>query len=162
MRLIIFCLFIPSICLSQQNINAEQFFKLGLSSLEQVEKPSGGKVNFPWIDQYEFRTETQDFDMNEQEYMIRVSPSTGKIRKAQKALYDELRNAPDVEGQEIYCDLVLSLHIDWLSLYILYEHKKIMDELVLILQDKQAIYEKMAGTYEFDPGKTGESANGKE
>lgn len=153
MRLFIFFLLLPSICLAQQTINAEQFFALGLSGLEQVAKPNGRKVRFPWIDQYEFRTETRDFDLDKQEYTFRVSPSTAKIRKAQKAFYEELKNAPALEEQEIYCDLLLSLHIDWLSLFMLNEHKSVWHERAVILQDKQTLYDKMGGTDDFDPEK---------
>ena len=150
MRLLIFCLFLPSICLSQQSINAEQFFALGLSDYQETEKLAVEKVNFSWIDQYEFRMETRDFDLDQQEYTFRLSPSTAKIRNAQKAFYEEMVKTPDFDRQEIYCDLVLSLHLDWLSLFILNEHQGILDDLVVILTDKQSIYEKMAGTYEFD------------
>ena len=153
MRLSIFFLLLPFVCLSQQTITAEQFFFLGLSNFEAIEKTAGERVNFPWIDRYELRTETSDFDFDKQEYTFRVSPSTAKIRSAQKAYYEAMRNAPDFEGQEIYCDLVLSLHIDWLSLFILQENQSILDDLAVILNDKQTIYERMAGTYEFDPEK---------
>ena len=150
MRLFFLFFLFPVCCLSQQTINAEQFFALGLSKYQEAEKPVVKKVNFPWIDRYEFRTETRDFDLDEQEYTFRVSPSTAKIRSAQKAYYEEMRNAPDFDGQEIYCDLILSLHMDWLSLFILNENKSVMDELLVILNDKHSIYEKMMGTYEFD------------
>ena len=153
MRLSIFFLLLPFICLSQQTINAEQFFALGLSGYREAERPAGENVNFPWIDQYDFRTETRDFDLDKQEYTFRVSPSTAKIRNAQKALYEEFRNAPDLDGQEIYCDYILSLHTDWLALFILNENISAMNELVVILNDKQTIYERMVGTYEFDPEK---------
>ncbi len=153
MRLIIFCLFLPCICFSQQTINATQFFDNGLAGFVQAEKTTGKKVNFPWIDQYELRTETRDFDLGKQEYTLRVSPSSGKIRKAQKAFYEELINAPDFDAQEIFCDLALVLQDDWLSLFILNENQSVMDELVVILKDKQTIYERMMGTYEFNPQK---------
>lgn len=153
MRLSIFFLLLPFVCLSQQTITAEQFFSLGLSNFESIENTAGKRVSFPWIDRYELRTETSDFDFDKQEYTFRVSPSTAKIRSAQKAYYEAMRNAPDFEGQEIYCDLVLSLHIDWLSLFILQENQSILDDLAVILNDKQTIYERMAGTYEFDPEK---------
>jgi len=153
MRLSIFFLLLPSICLSQQTINAEQFFILGLSNFKQIEQTTGSEVDFPWIEQYEFRTETHDFDLAQQEYTVRLSPSTAKIRNAQKAYSEIIRNTPDFEGQEIYCDYVSSLHSDWLSLFILQENRSILNELSILLNDKQSIYEKMLGSYEFDPEK---------
>ena len=153
MRLIFFYLLIPYLCFSQPAINAEKFFSQGLTGFQQDVKTSNERVKFPWIEQYDFRTETSDFEFDRQEYTFRVAPSTRKIRNAQQALYREMRNAPDIEGQEILCDLVLDLHNDWLTLFILHENKKILDELVVILADKQTVYEKMVGTFEFDPQK---------
>lgn len=150
MRLSILLLLIPSVCLSQQTINAEQFFALGLSGYQEAEGVAREKVNFPWIDKYEFRTETHDFDTGKQEYTFRLAPSTAKIRKAQKAYYEEMLNAPDIEAREIYSDLILTLHLDWLSLYILNETQSALDELAVVLNDKKTVYERLAGTYEFD------------
>lgn len=153
MRLLIFYLLLPSICFSQSSIDAEQFFDFGKSQFEQSEKSELEPLYFPWINQYELRTESRDFDFDSQEYTFRLSPSTGKIRKAQKAYYEQMKNAPDFEGQENYCDLLLTLHIDWLNLFILQEQRNIKDELVAILNDQQTIYERMVGTLEFDPQK---------
>ncbi|MEL6671174.1 MAG: hypothetical protein AAFR61_03250 [Bacteroidota bacterium] len=153
MRLILFCLFIPSLCLAQQPINAEQFFLRGLEKEAPADQVMDQKISFPWIDEVEVRTETDEFDFDRQEYLLRLSPSTAGIRKAQKSLYQELKNAPDIEGQEIYCDRVLALHVDWLTLYILRERENKLEEQAAILRDKQTIYERMAGTLEFDPKK---------
>lgn len=150
MRLFILFMLVPTLCLSQESINADQFFLQGLSTFERTDRPIREKVYFPWVDQYEVRTETRDFDFNSQEYSIRVSPSTGRIRNAQKAYYEGLINTPDFDEQEIYCDLVTSLHEDWLTLFILTENQKLLEDLQVILQDKQTIYERMVGTYEFE------------
>ena len=153
MRLTIFYILIPYLCFSQPTINAEQFFSQGLTSFEQATTSANENVKFPWIEQYELRTETSDFEFDRQEYTFRVAPSTRKIRNAQQALYNTMKNAPDADGQEIFCDLVLDLHSDWLTLFILNENKKVMDQLAIILADKQTVYEKMVGTLEFDPQK---------
>ncbi len=151
MRLIFCCLFFPFFCLSQQTINADTFFSMGLSDLDSLEKTTQRNVNFPWIEEYQIRTETDEFDFDRQEYTVRVAPSTSKIRKAQKALYDEMRNAPDVDGQEIYCDKVLTLHLDWLKIFILNENKTVLDQLAVVLKDKQTVYERMVGSLDFNP-----------
>lgn len=153
MRLSIFFLFSPLICFAQQTIGAEQFFARGLSNFKQIEKSAGEAINFPWVDKYEFRTETRDFDLKEQEYTFRLSPNSAKIRNAQKAYYEEMRNAPDLDGQEIYCDYISSLHLDWLSLFFLTERQEALNKLLVVLNDKQVTYEKMMGTNEFDPEK---------
>jgi hypothetical protein len=153
LRLILLLILFPFFCHSQQTIDADAFFNLGLAKFEKVEKSERGEMNFPWIEQYEIRTETRDFDLDRQEYTFRISPSTNRKRKAQKALYELMRDAPDFQAQEIYCDLLLTLHFDWLSLYVLNENKSILDTLTVVLNDKQTVYSKMAGTYDFDPQK---------
>ena len=151
MRLIFLCLLLPGFAFSQQTLNAEQFFALNLSDQNKAGSPIREAINFPWIDRYELRTETHDFDLDQQEYTLRLSPSSRKIRKAQKALYETKRHSPDFDGQEIYCDFLLALHLDWLSLFILSEQQSVMDKLLVLLNDKQTIYLKMAETLEFDP-----------
>ena len=153
MRLSVFFLLLPSICFAQQTIDAEQFFATGLAGFEQMEKPAGEKVHFPWIEKYDVRTETRDFDAGKQEYTFRLSPVTPGMRKAQKSLYEEMRNAPDVDGMEIRCDRALTLHEDWLTLFMLRESERAMNEWAVVLKDKQTILEKMVGTLDFDPEK---------
>lgn len=153
MRLLAIFLLLPFISFGQERITSDQFFEMGLSTFKQAERPPMEKIHFPLIDKYEVRTETRDFNLEKQEYTFRVSPSTPKIRKAQKSMYTQLYNAPDFDEQEYYCKLKMSLHLDWLSLYILHKNKSILNELNVVLNDKQSVYEKMAGTYDFDPEK---------
>lgn len=153
MRLIFFFLLFPFCALTQQTIDADLFFVTGLSTFQKSEQADRENINFPWIDRYEFRTESRDFELDRQEYTVRVTPSTSKIRKAQKALYNDLVNVPDFEEQEMRCDHFYDLHIDWLSLFILNEQKNILDGMEILIADKESIYKKMIGTYEIDPQK---------
>jgi len=153
MRFIILCLLLPCIGLAQQTLNAEAFFLLGQNTDPNAETTYGDDVKFPWVRQYDLRTETRDFDFDKQEYTFRVSPSTAKIRKAQKALYEELRNIPNFDEQEVYCDQILTQNLDWLTLHAVQESKNVFEKLSIILSDKQTIYERMASTYQFDPQK---------
>ncbi len=150
MRLIIIIIFLPIYAWSQGTIDADDFFRNGLSNYKQTEKQKVENVNFPWINRYEFRTETRDFDFEKQEYTFRLSPSTPSIRNAQKLYYEEMSNAPDFEGDEIYCNQLHNVHTDWLELFIISEHQRLLDDLRTIIEDKQSIYEKMIASYEID------------
>lgn len=44
----------------------------------------------PWIDRMEFRTETRDWELVQQEYQFRLRPNTPKVRKYQKQVYQDL------------------------------------------------------------------------
>ncbi len=107
-------------------------------------------VYFPWIEEYEFRTETNDFDFQEQEYVLRLSPSTARKRKAQARLYSLLQARPDVELQAAFCDKSAQVHADWLSLYIIDIQLKQLDALNKNLEDRSRVYEKYMGIYKFD------------
>lgn len=150
MRVFTLLLLWPSFVLSQSTIDAEQFFAIGLSKFERLGSGIHEEVKFSWVDKYELRTETRDFDLDQQEYSFRLSPSTRKIRNAQKAYYQDLRDAPDFKEQETYCEYLLSLQSDWLALYMIEEHMKALHELSLIMDDKKTIYDRMAGSYDFD------------
>lgn len=150
MRFFIVILFLPVFCHSQQTIDTEQFLMQRGAATVSPDAPIRDKVYFPWINEFEIRTETRDFDVNSQEYTLRLSPSTRRVRNAQKAFYEELAYAPDFDGQERYCELMTILHQDWLSLYILTENLQVMEDMMAVLADKQIIYERMAGTYQVE------------
>ena len=134
------------LCKGQENLNSATFFRNATSQLDQLQLQGFGtkeEVNFPWIEQYEFRTETRDFDIGDQEYTIRVSPSTPKKRQAQKALYEHYANAPQFENQEFRCDVFLDIHTDWTSLYLIEENILLLEKLVVIYEDKELVFQKM-------------------
>lgn len=149
-RILVLLLVFPYLSVAQTTINAEQFFDRGFSLLGTATKLESKNVRFPWIEEYELRSETRDFDFDQQEYTFRISPSTVKKRQAQKALAEHFDNVPDFEYQEMLCKHTLSLHLDWLSLYLITENNRILTALSQVLTDKQVVYEKMAGAYDFD------------
>lgn len=150
MRIVLILILFPFLVIAQQTIDADQFLAIGISSFQRIEKTSRKDIKFPWIEQYEFRTETRDFELDQQEYTIRISPSTSKIRKAQKALYQQMKETPDFDSDAVFCDFLLSLQYDWLSLFMHNEQRIVLEQLAIVLDDKQTIYERMAGTFDFD------------
>ena len=92
-----FLLFLPSYCLSQSVIDAEEFFKLGQERFQEYSNSYNPDLNLHWINEYQFRTETRDFRSVRQEYSVRLSPTTPKIRKTQKRYFNHLRNVPDFD-----------------------------------------------------------------
>lgn len=133
-----------------QNIDADAFFQMGLQQLPALRAAEAKKVSFPWMEEYELRTETDEFSFPEQEYLLRLSPTSPGKRKALKAFSNHLNNAPDFEGMEQRCDIWQSLHRDWLALYIIDQESKLLEALQAIFDDKQAVYSKMAGSYDID------------
>ena len=143
---------------AQQNINTQTFFNKGLEELKDQTSTSPhssikSPLKFPWIEEYQLRTESRDFKLREQEYTFRISPSNFKKRKALKDLSKHLYQKPDFERQEIYCDGIADLYADWLGLYLIQENLQILANLNQILEDEQKVYEKMLGALEVDLNK---------
>lgn len=131
---------------AQNSIDSEAFFRNAASQLDkwQVEtSTTNQQVSFPWIEQYEFRTETRDFNIEEQEYTLRVSPNTPNKRKAQQVLYDHYARMPQFEVQQLRCDAYLDFHVDWTSLYLIEENIKLLQQLTSIYEDKDLVFQKM-------------------
>jgi len=101
-------------------------------------------VGFPLIEEYDIRTETQRFDLERQEYTLRIKPSTPKIRKAQLALYEQMGNAPDIKSWEDRCERSYDAHRDWLKLYSIRAQISHVSALSSILDDRETVYERLA------------------
>lgn len=140
----------PVISFAQDVIDSYDFFKVGLESSSSRIPASLLDISFPWIEQYEFRTETEDFNLNKQEYLFRVSPSNPAKRKAQKEIFDWIKNTPDFKLIEENCENWKKTHEDWLNLYLIEAEIRRIEDLSLVLQDRQRIYEKMIGSYDFE------------
>lgn len=106
-------------------------------------------VNFPLIEKYEIRTETDEMEFERQEYGFRVSPSTRQKRKAQKDIYNHLINKPDFEREEIKCANKIEANIDWLYLY--YYHRKLalITDLEVIYRDRQVVLQQELGSLQY-------------
>ncbi len=135
---------------SQQKVDSDVFLESNLNALQQESETLGSDLNFPWINEIELRTETRDFDLDKQEYTLRVRPSTPMIRKAQKALNLHYRSDPNENALEFYDDFVLDLYLDWISIFLISEEHKLLSELELVLKDKKLILERQMGIYNID------------
>ena len=104
----------------------------------------------PWIENYELRTETRDFDLDKQEYTFRFSPSTRRKYKAQTALYRHQELAPDFDGQETICDALAQRYDDWLELYLIDRETDLLARLELVLNDRATVLSRLAGSLDFE------------
>ncbi|SEQ05593.1 hypothetical protein [Neolewinella agarilytica] len=143
----------PSVdLLAQDVIDATDFFQIGQEAENGLaaEKHSISSSRMPWIEEYELRTETRDFDIDRQEYTFRVSPSTGRKRRALTALYNHQERAPDFEAQESSCDDLADRYYQWLVLYLMDRELDILNRLKVVLDDRQLVLSRQAGNLDFD------------
>jgi len=135
----------------QRTISTTEFFNLGTQEVGVSNNSSQSKSpKMPWVEEYEFRTETRDFDFEQQEYTFRMSPSTGRIRRALTALYDHQEVVPDFDALESQCDDLAERYATWLELYLIDREKSILAQLKTILNDRQLVLNRQAGSLDFD------------
>jgi len=73
--------------------------------------------NSPLIDEAEFRTETNEFDLSKMEYTLRLSANNKHIRKYQNRIYEDLKAEYFFELEQTQEDLVESLYQDYVDHY---------------------------------------------
>jgi len=102
------------------------------------------------VEEFEFRTETKDFDLAQQEYTIRVSPSTKAIRKAEEELYKAYTSKPSDTDAELQYKFIEDAYYFWVNEFISEEKQELYQEWDLILKDKKSVVEKQLVNNDFD------------
>ena len=74
---------------AQSTVSIASYLKNRVAELDNLPESTFQNKTFSpsWIDDLEFRTETNRYDIDRQQYTFRVSPNTPKIRTAQSNLY---------------------------------------------------------------------------
>ena len=92
--------------------------------------------DLPVIDKLEFRTQTNNSDLREQEYRVRLSPTGQKERKAQRNWYESAKASVEQEEDRYLLEAVAQrydLVLDWL------DHARrlpLLERRQLIVQDR--------------------------
>lgn len=156
--------FIPFIILSifvqvglsqDLSISTQSFFDSTTKELITFlqSSPSGKAAHefkAPHIEGLEFRTETNDFDLSEQDYTFRVSPTSKKIRKAQRELYNLYLNNPENPLLSTFETQLEAVYQAWVNLYIIDQKRSLSEELLDLLKEKKSLLEKMMLLPEFE------------
>jgi len=117
----------------------------------QFDTPSNtGRFNSAILRDVEFRTETNDFDFSEQQYRIRVSPSTRGIRSAERGLYSLYANNPKINSISVINDFIAQSYSEWIDLYILSQKSELQNSLDSVLQKKKDIAQKLVSLPTYD------------
>ena len=127
---------IGSIC-SNGQISSEEFLFQDLLAKDQGLEVYGDALKLPWIEAYDLRTETRNFDLDQQEFTVRLTPNSIKKRKAQQALGRHLTQVPNFRMEEERCRIVQSRYEDWLNLYLLEQEETLLIEEMALLEDKE-------------------------
>ena len=134
---------------AQDVLNSTAYFKSVLPNTNII--ATGANINSnlktfksPWLEELSFRTETDEFDFDRQEYQLRFNFSTRAIRKAQKELYQHYHNTIFNKVEVDQFKQVELAYENWIKLYFINEKNKILSEKESILIDKIKVLEKKA------------------
>ena len=110
------------------------------------------KFKNPAIRSYELRTETNDFDLDKQEFLFRLSPESPKKRKAQLDLFEHYHNKQQILNKELINEQIEEIYEDLISLYSLDKNLEYLEELDSIFIDQEKVITKMLtyGKIEYD------------
>ena len=135
----------------QNVVTAEDFFNRPLpGASNQAGEGVGPTPTMPWIQQYEFRTETRDLVPDRQEYTFRVEPSTPRLRRAQQHLARTMEDRPDLLNQEFTCEENERRHRHWLRLFGIDRELILLDSIAVILADRQLVLDRQSTALEFN------------
>ncbi len=132
----------PTIIKSQV-IDEAAFFSKAVLPSAIVQSDEDEPVNFSWIEEYELRTETHDFDLKQQEVTLRISPISGKEKRSIQAIYNLINNKPNFDLLELRCEKLSIINRDWLALFLLQGNLDLLYKIEKLLQDKQVVYRRL-------------------
>ena len=145
-------LFLYSFVLGAQTVDVRQFFQRGQLLLPTTATiATERRPRTPFIDSYDLRTETDEYNYQQQEYTIRFNFSSPGRARAQRAMYQQLLLQPPEDEQEATCDRTEDLYRDWVQLYLLQRERTTVDSLLLVLADRQRVAERYAIALRGDP-----------
>jgi hypothetical protein len=149
MRLILILLLFPIMIQAQNTLDGSQFLELNQkASLTQPEN-NFSKKNFSWFEELEFRTETHDFLLVEQEYTFRLTPSSRGKNKARSSIQNHFINKPTFEWLDYQCKIVENAHNNWMDLYFIKKELNYYIELNELLKNREVLLNKKKSSLEF-------------
>ena len=108
------------------------------------------RVRLPWIESYEYRTETNEFDPERQEHALRLSPSSPGLQRARSRLAEHYQNKRSVAEAFYRHDRIEAAFQDWKDLYVGSQQLRRYNQLEAILADRLTVRQKQLQTQDGD------------
>ena len=108
------------------------------------------RVRLPWIESYEYRTETNEFDPAQQEHALRLSPSSPGLHKARSRLAEHYQNKRSLAETFYRHDRIEAAYQSWTDLYVREQKLRIYTQLQAILTDRLTIRQKQLQSLDAD------------
>jgi len=147
--LILVLLLLPLSSSAQERIDGKAFLRI---LTNDVSKDKAGTVNtrIPWIEGYDIRSETREFEFKEQEYIFRITPNSIRKIKAQKRFLKHLQSKPNFDFLEYQCDKVELAHEAWLELFFLSKELDILNDMSDVQERLEILFQKKKNSLDFE------------
>lgn len=111
------------------------------------------KFSPAWFEKLELRTETDEFSLNRQEYLFRLSPSTPSIRRAQKKLNQLQQESANLYQADLNAEIVEISLQELLDFQELDKRIRLRKELIKVLEDQQTLGRRLLQDPDYNPKK---------
>lgn len=140
-----------SVLLGQSTITIEDWIA-GRKALwsEGITNKTAGTYHSSWIRELEFRTETDEFILDRQEYLIRFRPTLPRERRAQEELIEVSRMELELEKMDFDRKINQLILDELLLIWQTTEEQSLNEELLTILEDQKTIIEGKLGERSFN------------
>ncbi len=152
--LIILFFIVCSVSSKAQEISSSQYFNTVIKNAE------GDFVEFPsadfeflkpfFIDELQFRTQTNEFELERQEYALRVRPGNFKLPKLQRELFNSYYQKSQLVQNQLKVDVLEHAYTLWLNLYLNKEELILSNAESRLLKDKVKVYKKQIDIPDFN------------
>ena len=134
-------LFISTSLSAQSSISTATFIKNNIQAFQQKINSTSTSTSFEtsWIKEMQLRTETKEFDFEQQSYTLRISPNSKKIRKAEVQLIRQLQEATALDQYDYGAAFLKMTYKDWLVIYGANQTLQLNKELLIIYQDIETV-----------------------
>ena len=159
MRLIFSLIFIISF-FAQTNAQVQKTGTdfLATAKESQATMSTDEKINFlestdhslPFVQQLELRTETHDFQLNEQGYSLRFTPNSPKQRRAQDSYHQAFINNVSVDKQELLLDELEEKYATLVDYQFIGGLIKSKENLIKLYAQKQKVLRALVSSPNFD------------
>lgn len=144
-------LLLVAVAPSRAQSNFDRFFdrRLGELLAAHLPYPTDRPTDRPaWIDRITVRTKTDEFRPERQEYVLRVAPTTPRIRRARLKTRDLLRERAALETDLLRAEWVDRAYAELLELYRITHELELQRQLLDVLRDQERVWRRLLVTSE--------------
>ncbi len=137
-----------------QEISSTQYFNSVIKNVERdfVEFPSSDFEFLKpfFIDELQFRTQTDEFELERQEYALRIRPGNFKLPKLQRELFNSYYQKSQLVQNQLKVDVLEHAYTLWLNLYLNEKELILANTEAALLKDKVKVYRKQTDIPNFN------------